>query len=216
MRVAYATLIALCLTSAPVPSRAQSASITDPGPIGPFVVDVQGSFGRFGSDPQLAASRNVPPEQLPSAGPGLHVGAHWYPLRLKRVTFGLGASLVSARATSNPDLEETPTAVPMVTRFTALNPQLSFNFGHKRGFSYISGGIFTSTLSVDRQSATRQPSPGLKTINYGGGARWFAKPRVAFSFDLRFYAVNPAPATAEYLGNPRHTFTVFSAGISLQ
>lgn len=216
MRVAFATLFALCLTGASVPASAQSRPITDPGPIGPFVVDVQGAFARFGSDPQLAASRNIPPEQLPASGPGIHVGAHWYPVRLRRVTFGLGASLLSARATSSPDLEKTPTAVAMVTRFTALNPQLSFNFGHKRGFSYISGGIFTSTLSVDRQSAIRRPSPGLKTINYGGGARWFAKPRVAFSFDLRFYAVNPAEATADYSGNPRHTFTVFSAGISLQ
>ena len=31
----------------------------------------------------------------------------------------------------------------------------------------------------------------LKTINYGGGARWFTKTHLAFSFDVRFYAINP-------------------------
>ena len=34
----------------------------------------------------------------------------------------------------------------------------------------------------------------LNTINYGGGARWFIKPHVAFSFDVRFYAINPGLA----------------------
>ena len=31
----------------------------------------------------------------------------------------------------------------------------------------------------------------VETINYGGGARWFIKPRLAFSIDVRFYAVSP-------------------------
>lgn len=195
---------------------AQQAAVDETRPIGPFVVDLHGSVARFGADAQLAASRGIPSEQLPTTGLGLTAGAHWYPIRLKALTLGIGASWLTARATTSPDLEKTPTAVAMVTRFTALNPQLSFNFGHKRGWSYISGGLLTSVLSVDASGATRRSSPGLKTINYGGGARWFAKPRVAFSFDVRFYAVNPAPATAEYPGNPRGTFTVFSAGVSLQ
>ncbi len=210
-------LLALCYLGAHAPcADAQPAPINDVKPIGPFVVDLRGSFTRLGGDAQLAASRGIPPEQLPSLGLGIEAGAHWYPLRLKRVTFGLGASWLSVRAATSPDLEKTPSAVAMVTRFSALNPQVSFNFGNKRGWSYISGGILTSVLSLDRKDQPRRPSPGLKTINYGGGARWFAKPHLAFSFDVRFYAVNPAVATVEYLGNPRRTLTVFSTGISIQ
>ena len=33
-------------------------------------------------------------------------------------------------------------------RFTSIAPQLSFNFGGKRGWSYLSGGIGPSTWSV--------------------------------------------------------------------
>lgn len=211
-----ALLVPVCLLVQTAGAWAQSVPINDPRPIGPFVVDLHGAFTRLGTDAQLAASRGIPQEQLPSTGIGLEAGAHWYPLRLRRVTFGLGASWLTVRAATSPDLETTPAAVAMVTRFTALNPQLSFNFGSKRGWSYISGGLLTSVLSVDRKSTARQPSPNLKTINYGGGARWFAKPHLAFSFDVRFYAVNPAVATTEYLGNPRRTFTVFSTGISIQ
>lgn len=210
-----AFLALCCVCAQPRGAQAQPAPVNDAKPIGPFVVDLRGAFTRLGGDAQLAASRGIPPEQLPSLGVGLEAGAHWYPLRLKRVTFGLGASWLSVRAATSPDLEKTPAAVAMVTRFTALNPQVSFNFGSQRGWSYISGGILTSVLSLDRRDAIRRPSPGLKTINYGGGARWFAKPHLAFSFDVRFYAVNPAVATAEYLGNPRRTLTVFSTGISI-
>jgi hypothetical protein len=146
----------------------------------------------------------------------IDVGAHVYPFRLGPITFGIGASVVSARASWTPDLDKTPEAEKVLTRFTAVSPQVSFNFGNRRGWSYISGGLLTSTLSVDRESEPRQVSPALKTINYGGGARWFARPHLAFSFDVRFYAVNPAEPTATYRGNPRRTFTVLTAGLSLR
>ena len=29
----------------------------------------------------------------------------------------------------------------------------------------------------------------IGTINYGGGARWFAKKHMAFSLDVRFYEI---------------------------
>lgn len=185
-------------------------------PLGPYAIDLRAGLAGFGANPALAASRDLPLERLPQRGYAIDIGAHVYPLRLGVVTFGFGASLVTARATWTPDLETTPEAEQVITRFTAINPQLSFNFGHRRGWSYISGGILTSVLSVDVASETRQPSPALKTINYGGGARWFAKPHVAFSFDVRFYAVNPALATSTYRGNPRQTFTVMTAGVSLR
>jgi hypothetical protein len=55
-----------------------------------------------------------------------------------------------------------------------------------------------------------------KTINYGGGARWFAKKHLAVSMDLRFYAVNPQLATTTRPGFPRMTLMAFSAGAAIR
>jgi hypothetical protein len=55
----------------------------------------------------------------------------------------------------------------------------------------------------------------IKTINYGGGARWFIKPHVAFSFDVRFYAINPSSSGA-FAASPRTTLVVIGAGVSVK
>ena len=67
-------------------------------------------------------------------------------------------------------------------------------------------------------------SDPLKTINYGGGARWFIKPHVAFSFDVRFYAINPGTAGTALIqgvltpfdGTPRTALLIIGAGLSLK
>jgi hypothetical protein len=56
----------------------------------------------------------------------------------------------------------------------------------------------------------------LKTINYGGGARWFAKKHLAFSFDVRFHAINPGTASGGFPPSPRTTFLVIGAGVSVK
>jgi hypothetical protein len=65
-----------------------------------------------------------------------------------------------------------------------------------------------------------QPLPdaesGTKTINYGGGARWFFKKHLAANFDIRFYAVNPQLATATRPGYPRMTIMAWVGGISIR
>jgi len=56
----------------------------------------------------------------------------------------------------------------------------------------------------------------LKTINYGGGARWFAKSISPSASDVRLYAINPGVASlAGHSGSPRTTFMVIGAGVSL-
>ena len=85
----------------------------------------------------------------------------------------------------------------MNSRFAAISPQVSFNFGARDGWSYISGGIGWSTFTAERQDEPLpDPESRIKTINYGGGARWFAKKHLAVSMDLRFYAVNPQLPTS--------------------
>jgi len=105
-------------------------------------------------------------------------------------------------------------------RFTSIAPQLSFNFGTGDGWSYLSGGISTSRWSVVPDGAASLPADdeALKTINYGGGARWFAKPHLAFSFDVRFYAINPGTSNGSPsgAGSPRTTMAIVGAGISVK
>ena len=60
------------------------------------------------------------------------------------------------------------------------------------------------------------PESGAKTINYGGGARWFAKKHVAVAFDVRFYAIDPQEATATRPGYPRMTLMALSGGIAIR
>jgi hypothetical protein len=134
------------------------------------------------------------------------------------VTFGVGGEFATGRARQTPTATET-TLRPATERFTTLAPQLSFNFGTGTGWSYISGGLGRSTWAVVPQGQEGFPadSEKLKTINYGGGARWFMKTHLAFSFDVRFYAINPGtPYFAGALGSPRTTLLVIGAGVSIK
>ena len=213
-RLLFIVLIGVWLVARP-------GAAQDPPPrIGPFVVDVHGTMPRFpADDQQLADSRGLELSELPGAGLGLHAGAHVYPLRWKAVTFGLGADLTLGRAHHAPT--ETAHNVfgrATTERFTHIAPQISFNFGGGNGWSYLSGGIGTSTWSVaaDGAAALAPDSEHLTTINYGGGARWFMKRHLAFSFDVRFYAIDPTTPLLNRPTGPRTTLLSFGAGLSLK
>ena len=199
---------------------ATAAAAQDPPPkIGPFVADVHFTVPRFPSDPQLADSRGLALRELPGVGIGLHGGAHVYPIRWKAVTFGLGVDVTVARAHASEKLIAVDQLGRAATeRFTHIAPELSFNFGTGDGWSYISGGIGTSTWSIvpDGTAASPANSERLKTINYGGGARWFAKRHLAFSLDVRFYAIDPGTPDPGRFGGPRTTLLVIGGGISVK
>ena len=55
-----------------------------------------------------------------------------------------------------------------------------------------------------------------KTINYGGGARWFNKKRLAFSLDVRFYEVAAGTGQLTLPASPRVKLLVIGAGISVR
>ncbi len=80
-----------------------------------------------------------------------------------------------------------------------FSPQVSLNFGSRRGYSYVSGGIGTMTRAIDATEGVMLKEvtgdTHARTLNYGGGARWFVNSRVAFSFDMRFYRVAAQDAT---------------------
>jgi hypothetical protein len=208
---ACASLIALL--------AAHRADAQDPPPkIGPFVVDLHATIPRFPQDLQLAQSRDMPLAELPGNGLGVLVGVHVYPLRWRAVTFGLGGEFATGRARQTPTLAQTVLR-PATERLTTITPQLSLNFGTGNGWSYISGGLGRSTWAVtpQGQEGFAADSEQLKTISYGGGARWFMKTHLAFSFDARFYAINPGtPFVAGALGSPRTTLIVIGAGVSVR
>ncbi len=189
-----------------------------PPPIPRFVVDVHGTVTNFPDSPVLAASRALSQAELPGLGLGGAVSAHVYPFKLGAVTFGFGARVSTSRAHSTPDAQTQPTLRPVTERFTYFGPQVSLNFGTGAGWSYLSGGLNRSIWSVVPDGASPQPpdEERLKTIDYGGGARWFARPHLAFSFDVRFYAINPSSPTFALPGGPRTTLLVFGVGVSLK
>ena len=212
-----------CLTLV-LASFARPASAQDPPPPIPWVVlDLHGSLPRFPSDDaQLAASRNLQLVELPGGGLGAQVGLHLYPLHTRLVTVGLGGEIAIGRARQTPLPGATlPNGVTPIRsaeeRITLLSPQVSLNFGNGSGWSYLSAGLGTTTWSLAPEGLIDYPPNGdrLKTLNFGGGGRWFIKPHLAFSFDVRFYAVNPGFADL-YPATPRARLLMIGAGISLK
>jgi hypothetical protein len=197
------------------PARAQDAA-----PRLPLVaVDLHLSVPGFPQEPTLADSRGLLVDELPGHGLGRDVTLTVYPVRWRAVTFGLGGSLMTAHASFSPSSPATsPELVPVAERLRTIGSQLSFNFGTGNGWSYLSAGIGKSTWSVVPKGAMEAAADqqSLKTLNYGGGARWFLTKHVAFSFDVRFYAINPGLPQGELPGSPRTTLRVIGAGISLK
>lgn len=204
---------------------------------GVFVVDARGSFARYGQSEGLATAEGVSKTALSSRGLGLDVGAHVYVARLGPITFGVGAHWMTSRGSRTPATpkgSQTPPVPPgptVRTTFNAFSPQLSFNFGTEKGWSYLSGGMGSSRLTVGTVDpattgvstvatetvATEEEALGrIRTIDYGGGARWFTSDHLAFTLDLRFYAIYPTIGVGGRLGRPRMTLMVVSGGISFK
>jgi hypothetical protein len=194
-----------------------------PPKIGPFVVDIHGTFPRFPSEQGLADSRGMSLAELPGVGLGAQLGAHVYVFKWKAVTVGLGGEVAIAHASQTPSADMTGVRAATETFKTAAG-ELSLNFGTGHGWSYISGGLGRSIWSVVPAGSNPLPADTdpIHTVNYGGGARWFAKTHLAFSFDVRFYQMDPGtpyvdPATgAAYPGTPRTTLLIFGAGVSVK
>lgn len=209
---------ALILLSFAVPAAAQQK---DPLPI--FAADVRGIFARHKSEPSVATSLGVETGNLPTRSFGLLGGGQVYVLRGKKISLGLGGSVLFAggKKTLEPTGDdENATPSPTVRRhFRSIAPEISLNFGHRNGWSYISGGFFgQSRLYVDREDAPATGAPLRKTLTYGAGAKWFTTNHIAFSVDVRWYSVAemPASAASNVVQEPRTTLMVLSGGIAIK
>jgi hypothetical protein len=224
-------LIGLCVVTSVAHARAAWAQKKEPP--GPFVIDVRGDFVSFAPTDPIGHPFALTKTQMPARGIGIEAGAHVYPLRFKRITIGVGGNYLTSRGNKVPDPVALPTDPTVRERFSTIGTQLSLNFGTSQGWSYIGGGIGSSRRAIQvfpveqtkdasgktviTQSTAPFTAEGArsKTINYGGGARWFASAHIAFGFDLRWYAINPAVATTTMPGIPRQTLFVANAGISI-
>ena len=204
--------VLLCVTTA------LDAHAQDPVTVGPFAVDLRAAMPRLGQNEVLASQRKLSVLQLPSWGLGVDVGGHVYPVKWKAITLGVGIQTLFSQGRRSPTSEETTTNsdLPVIrTKFTTIAPQLSLNFSGTSGWSYISGGLGTSTFDVGPPEAARDDRR-FRTINYGGGGRWFAKDHLGFSLDLRFYGISPQGGTDRLPALPRMRVVVLSIGVSFK
>lgn len=195
-------------------ASAQDVPLEDQ-PIGRYVVDVRAAFPKFKQDPNIATGIGVTALNLPTRALGVVFGAHWYPVRFGPMAVGVGGEVIMAgRKRTLPPTTEDGVAGPTVhSHMSSVTPQISFNFGKRQGWSYISGGIGGTAFTAEKVDA---PLPAQesrsRTFNYGGGARWFSKKHVALSMDLRFYAINAQLQTSVRPAVSRMTLVVFSVG----
>jgi hypothetical protein len=195
-----------------------------------FAVDLHGSWVGLPS-----AEGWVPPvpavTPLPGRGWGVAGGATVYPLKLGVVTLGLGVSMHTGKGTSDAltsttgsgaSQVTTETTTTVTTQITSVLPQLSLNFGHKLGWSYLSGGygrskVASSSAPFGTALALTVPEAWNPAINFGGGARWFMKPHLGFSFDVRFTKLSSRAATeAQPIFGKRTQMVTLSVGVSIQ
>lgn len=215
MRGSGFVLLAAIVCAQAVPALAQEP----PPPIPRIVFDVRGSVPKFTTEPQLAESRGLVVTQLPHRGLGADVGLHVYLFKWKAMTLGLGGQLTLTRGVSSPlGAASQPTVAGVTERFQSITPQLSFNFGDGDGWSYISGGIGPSqrTLVPDGSDLALSDEERLRSVNYGGGARWFIKSHVAFTLDVRLHQIDPGTPVLGFAGSPRSTLLVIGAGVSFK
>jgi hypothetical protein len=216
-------LAAACILASASTSPAQPKE-----PIGRFVADVRAASVGLptieGWTPSVPEGTEVPARSL-----GFEFGAHINLARFRVGALGVGATWLTGRGTASPPSlppgTEPPDAIDpsVTTRITSLSPQLSLNFGHSLGWSYISAGFGRTRIDADATAAagsTQRFAPvdsgWVSTVNFGGGARWFVNDRVGVGFDLRWRRVSSVAATATQAGAPRISLLTIGAGIAIK
>ncbi len=194
------------------PARAQQKEL-----LPPWVVDVRGVFAKLGQDEVTAADLGIAATALPGTAIGAAIGVNVYPLRRQKLSLGIGGEGLLSRAVSTPtDAAGTVTGARVERRFQGISGTVSLNFGHRQGWSYVSGGLGPVRFQTFSGDLPLEAPPFELTENFGAGARWFTNQHVAFCFDLRFYLTKPEPATAISPGRGRERVMVIGAGIAIK
>ena len=209
MRPAAALIVAAAVVAA-APAEAQA-----PARPGPWVLDLRGVTSAVPTD--AAFYPTLTSTVVPSRGFGGDIGIHVYLLNLGPARVGLGASAMAVRAAASAPGTQAETGEPaqpqrVAMTLRAIAPQLSLNFGSRNGWSYLSAGVGLGSVNSQAQDSApgERQSGGLRTVNYGGGARWFITARLAFGVDLRAYQL------AAGAGTPRVSIFAAGAGVSIR
>ena len=199
MRRCGGALVLLLVIAAPAASQ---ALIVD-RPVGPYVIDLRGSMIGVPGDPLFfpPVGETIP---IPARAFGFEVGAHVYPFSLGPARVGIGAGYIRGRGT-------VPEPGTTVANVSALVPQLSFNFGSRGGWSYLSVGYGNVRVRAAIED-DEADSKSLDSLNYGGGARWFLSNHLGVGFDVRFHRVSPKASA----GTPGFTVLSVTGGIALR
>jgi hypothetical protein len=209
--VRRAALAAATAVLIAVPAAGQTTS-----PPGPWVVDVRAVTSAAPTDvafypPTLTST------VVPSRGFGGDFGGHVYLFALGPARVGLGGSVMMVRGTATGPATAEEGAAPVDGQRVTLSmrviaPQISFNFGSRDGWSYLSAGLGVGRISteVDGVTGGDRQSGQRRAVNFGGGARWFIKPRLAFSLDLRALQISAGD------GMPRTSVFTVGAGLSIR
>ena len=201
-------LRALVVTSVLLAAGPAIAQTKEPLPT--FAIDLHGaSVGLPNADGWIPApGADI---EIPGRGWGVSGAATLYPFRLGIITFGVGAALATGTGSSE----------VIRTSVVHLTPQLSINFGHKLGWSYLSAGLGRTRINSTADAVGTVPPAVVpaswnQALNFGGGARWFMRPRLGAGFDVRFVKLGSRGATAVLPSARRTQMITISAGISIQ
>jgi Outer membrane protein beta-barrel domain len=205
-RIAAAVLFAIAAL-APAPASAQ---VSVPGP---YVIDLRGAMS--GAPGDVSFYPPIPTTmQVPQRAFGFAAGAHVYAFRIGVARLGFGVDLMRVRGSADTDAAAAGAATGAATTstgtlnaamtVTTVAPQLSFNFGGREGWSYLSAGYGTASTHAEVNIPASAGGEGgsardrrVPTLNFGGGARWFVRGHLAVGFDVRFHhlrATDDAPS----------------------
>ena len=206
MRSALAGVAALVVLAG-APAAAQSSSAP-----GPWVLDIRAATSSVPTDLALYATPTA--AVVPARAFGLDLGGNVYLFNFGPARVGVGANILMVRSTAR---DEPTIANPDATQRLTLNlrtvaPQLSVNFGSRDGWSYLSAGLGTASLTtrVEGERGGERESGQVRSVNFGGGARWFITERLAFGFDLRAHRIAAGNET------PRSSTFAVGAGLSIR
>lgn len=188
-----------------------------PAPLPRFVIDVRGALARLGSDLTTAKDLQSDATALPGKSLGGSFGAHVYPLRRRGFAIGIGAeSIFAGTSAAITTTADPPGSATIARRLRGVSAVVSLNFGSRNGWSYLSVGDGPLEFESTSSAVPHGTAAARMTQNAGGGARWFTRPRLAATFDVRFYLTRPAPATSATAGRDRKRVIVFAVGISIR
>lgn len=181
-------------------------------PVGGFVGDLRLLTVSLPTSAGWTPSTLTTGSLVPGRAFGGEVGGHlvFGPGRHRRLGLGVSGLFGQGQATG------TDGAATVTTRLSTVAPHVSWNLGHRLGWSYLSGGVGLAKVSSEAAGDAGDPSGWGTVYHYGAGARWFLRERIAVSLDMHFWALTPRAATADRPRASATTHVAFGAGLSLR